>query len=120
VIEPFKDPGVISRAVALGVGGVAGVVRLTPGAGVEAATYFGGGKSVGVVVRKDQLRVHIVVSQLPIAQVTERVREAAQRVLGALGAERPVEVVVEDLEVEQLPPHSIALPPAKTRTLRLR
>jgi hypothetical protein len=34
-------------------------------------------------------------------------------VLGALGAQRPVEVVVEDLEVEQLPtiPHSFALPP---------
>jgi hypothetical protein len=41
-------------------------------------------------------------------------------VLGTLGAERPVEVVVEDLEVEQLPPHSIALPPAKTPTLRVR
>jgi hypothetical protein len=120
VIESSQDPGVISQAVALGVAGVAGVARLTAGAGVEAATYFAGGKTVGVVVRKDQLRVHIVVSQLPIAEVSERVREAAQRVLGALGAERPVEVVVEDLEVEQLPPPSIALPPAKTRPLRVR
>jgi hypothetical protein len=113
VIEPSNDPGVISQAVALGVAGVAGVARLTPGAGVEAATYFAGGKTVGVVVRQDQVRVYIVLSQLPIAQVTERVREVAQRVLGALGAERPVEVVVEDLEVEQLPtiPHSFALPP---------
>jgi hypothetical protein len=113
VIERSKDPGVIAQAVALGVAGVAGVARLTSGAGVEAATYWAGGKTIGVVVRQDQVRVHIVLSQLPIAQVTEGVREAAQRVLEALGAERPVEVVVEDLEVEQLPtiPHSFALPP---------
>ena len=113
MIESSNDPGVISQAVALGVAGVAGVARLTPGAGVEAATYFAGGKTVGVVVRQDQVRVHIVLSQLPIVEVAERARAAAQRVLGALGAERRVEVVVEDLEVEQLPtiPHSFALPP---------
>jgi len=113
VIESSNDPGVIAQAVASGVADVAGVARLSPGAGIEAATYFAGGKTVGVVVRQDQVRVHIVLSQLPIAQVTERVREVVQRVLEALGAERPVEVVVEDLEVEQLPtiPHSFALPP---------
>jgi hypothetical protein len=112
VIESSNDPGVIAQAVALGVAGVAGVARLSPGAGVEAATYFAGGKTVGVVVRQDQVRVHIVLGQLPIAEVAERAREAAQRVLRALGAERPVEVVVEDLDVEQLPtiPHSFALP----------
>jgi hypothetical protein len=122
VIEPSNDPGLISRAVALGVAGVAGVARLTPGAGVEAATYFAGGKTLGVVVQKDQVRVHVVLSQLPIAQVTERVREAAQRVLRALGAERPVEVVVEDLEVEQLPRirRSVPLSQPKARTPRVR
>ena len=119
MIEPSNGPGVIAQAVALGVAGVAGVARLTSGAGVEAATYFAGGKTVGVVVRQDQVRVHIVLSQLPIVEVAERAREAAQRVLRALGAERPVEVVVEDLEVEQLPtiPHSFALP-AKPRAGR--
>ena len=112
MIESSSDPGVISLAVALGVAGVAGVARLTPGAGVEAATYFAGGKTVGVVVRQDQVRVYIVLSQLPIAEVAERAREAAQRVLRALGAERLVEVVVEDLEIEQLPTilRSTALP----------
>jgi hypothetical protein len=78
VIESSDDPGVIAQAVASGVAGVAGVARLTSGVGVEAATYFAGGKTVGVVVRQDQARVHIVLSQLPIAQVTERVREVAQ------------------------------------------
>ncbi len=113
MIESSNNPGVIAQAVALGVAGVAGVARLTSGTGVEAATYFAGGKTVGVVVRQDQVRVHIVLSQLPIVEVAERARAAAQRVLGALGAERRVEVVVEDLEVEQLPtiPHSFALPP---------
>ncbi|MDQ6743328.1 MAG: hypothetical protein M3Z97_10540, partial [Candidatus Dormibacteraeota bacterium] len=60
MIESSHDPGVISQAVSLGVAGVAGVARLTSGIGVEAATYFAGGKTVGVVVRQDQVRVHIV------------------------------------------------------------
>jgi hypothetical protein len=122
VIERSDDPGVIARTVALGVAGVAGVARLTPGAGgVEAATYYAGGRTIGVVVLKDQVAVHVVVSELPIARITERVREAAQRVLRAIGAERPVEVVVEDLEVEQLPrilPSTI-LPPLQARTPRV-
>jgi hypothetical protein len=122
VIEPSDDPGAIARAVALSVAGVAGVGRLTSGTGVEAATYFAGGKTTGVVVRRDQVRVHIVVSELPLADVTERVREAALQVLQALSVQSPVEVVIEDLEVEQLPRilPSTVLPPSKTRTTRVR
>jgi len=122
VIERSDHPGVIAQEVALGVAGVPGVARLSAGGAVEAATYFAGGKTAGVVVRDDQVVVHIVVNELPIAQVTEHVREVAQEALQALGAARPVEVVVEDLEVEQLPRilHSTALPPLKARMARVR
>lgn len=121
MIKRSNDPGLIAQAVAMGVAGVAGVARLTAGSGVEAATYYAGGKTIGVVVREDQVRLHVVVSELPIAPVTERVRAAAQRVLRAHGAERPVEVVVEDLELQRLPktlPSTILSPP-KTRAVRV-
>ncbi len=122
MIDRSNNPGVIAQAVAFGVAGVAGVARLSPGAAVEAATYFAGGKTIGVVVRRDEVVVHVVVSELPLVQVTERVRKAAQRVLRALAAERPVEVVVEDLELEQLPTirSSTVLPPLQSRTVRVR
>ncbi len=117
MIERSSDPGPIAQAVAAGVAGVAGVARLTAGAGVEAATYYAGGKTIGVVVRKDQVTVHIVVMELPVARVAERVREAALEVLRALGTQHAVEVVVEDVELDKLPeiPHSAVLPRAKAR-----
>lgn len=122
MIERSDHPGVIAQEVALGVAGVPGVARLSPGGAVEAATYFAGGKTAGVVVREDQVVVHIVVNELPIAQVTEQVREVAQEALRAFGATRTVEVVVEDLEVEQLPRiiRSTTLPPLRARMARVR
>ncbi|MDQ6899790.1 MAG: hypothetical protein M3072_09810 [Candidatus Dormibacteraeota bacterium] len=122
MIGRSEDRGVIAKAVALGVAGVPGVARLSPGGAVEAATYFAGGKLAGVVIREDQVVIHIVVNELPIARVSEHVREVAQQALRALGAARPVEVVVEDLEVEQLPRilGSTALSPSKVRMARVR
>lgn len=117
MIERSSAPGPIAQAVAAAIAGVADVARLTAGAGVEAATYYAGGKTIGVVVGKDQITVHIVVMELPVARVAERVREAALEVLGALGARHAVDVVVEDVELDQLPdvPRSAMLPPAKAR-----
>ncbi|PZR85738.1 MAG: hypothetical protein DLM67_25240 [Candidatus Nephthysia bennettiae] len=108
MIERTSDPGLIAQTVALHLAGLAGVARLTAGAGAEAATYYAGGKTLGVVVRQDLVRLHIVVLELPLVGVAERVRETVQRALRALGAERPVEVVVEDVELDQLP---LSLPP---------
>ncbi|MDQ6772230.1 MAG: hypothetical protein M3024_04460 [Candidatus Dormibacteraeota bacterium] len=102
MIARSSDPGRIAQALALQVAGSGGV-QLTAGAGVEAATYYAGGKTIGVVVRPDTVRIHIVISELPVARVAERVRETVQRALHELGAERPVEVVVEDVEMDRLP-----------------
>ncbi len=103
MIEQSDDPGLIARTAAAYVAALGGLAYLTAGDGVEAATHYAGGKTVGVVVRPDLVRIHIVVRELPIAAVVERVRETTQRALGTLGAERPVEVVVEDVELDQLP-----------------
>jgi hypothetical protein len=100
VIERSEDRGTVARAVAVGV---ARLARLTPGAGVEAATHFAGGKTLGVVITEDRIEVHVAVRELPVAQAAERVREAARQALGALRAERPVDVLVEDVDIDRLP-----------------
>lgn len=74
-----------------------------PGLASRLPPNYAGGKTLGVVVRQDLVRLHIVVNELPLVGVAERVRDTVQRALRALGAERPVEVVVEDLELDQLP-----------------
>jgi hypothetical protein len=112
VIERSQDRGTIARAVAVAV---AGLARLTPGSGVEAATHFAGGKILGVVVADDRIEVHVAVRELPVAQAAERVREAARRALGALRAQRPIDVLVEDLDIDSLPSflRSNAEPPSR-------
>ena len=103
-LERPLDKAAVARAIATGVGSVPGVARLWSGLGVETATYYRGGKAVGVVVRPDRVAVHVVVDQLPIAPVASSVHEVAQTVVQAAGWSIPVEVVVADVEVDRLPP----------------
>jgi hypothetical protein len=75
-----------------------GVYSLGIGRYVEAATYGAGEKVTGVVVGRDDIRMHIVARyplNEPLPALAERIRErVAPEVWG-----RTMMVVVEDLEV---------------------
>jgi hypothetical protein len=100
----------LARAVAAGAVQTAGVARLSPGHGVEAATYYPGGKIQGVIVRDDgSVEVHVVLAALPVADVVERVQRSVEEGAGAGYGGQPrvarVDVVVEDLMLDHLPEH---------------
>jgi hypothetical protein len=98
----------LAQAVAAAVGAVPGVARLTGGGGVEAATLYPGGKVIGVVVDAHAVTVHVVAGELPLASLITRVQAAVAAVLADLGASQAVDLVVEDLDLPQLPPHPTA------------
>jgi hypothetical protein len=65
---------------------------------VEAATYEGGEKVSGVVVRPEDLEIHIV-ARYPLPEpIPEIARSIMERVAPQAGGRKTV-VVVEDLEV---------------------
>jgi hypothetical protein len=65
---------------------------------VEAATYEGGEKVSGVVVRPEELEIHIV-ARYPLPKpIPEIARSIMERVAPQAGDRRTV-VVVDDLEV---------------------
>jgi hypothetical protein len=65
---------------------------------VEAATYEGGEKVSGVVVRPEELEIHIV-ARYPLPKpIPEIARGIMERVTPQAGGRKTV-VVVEDLEV---------------------
>ena len=90
----------LARSVSEAVLAIGGVHSLGTGRYVEAATYGAGDKVTGVVVRPDEVKVHIVVRYPlvePIPALAERVREqVASRAEGRIAT-----VVVEDLKVMQ-------------------
>jgi len=100
--EPVHEwaSAALAREVAAAVAQTDGVARLTPGRGVEAATYYPGGKTQGVVVTGEG---SVVISALPVVKVVERVQRAVGDVLARYGEPRRVGVVVEDLVLERLP-----------------
>jgi len=88
----------LARAVADAVTSVPGVVRLSPGTGIEVATLFAGGKVLGLRLSGDSVVVHIVTDRGPLPPIAEEAAAAARRVLLAAGDDRPVDIVVEDIE----------------------
>ena len=84
------------RALAEAVERVPGVARLHPGSVVEAATYFPGGKIVGVRLG-DPVEIHIEADRVPLPAVATDVVAAARRVLAAAGVDSQVTVVVDDV-----------------------
>jgi hypothetical protein len=103
VTTPPADRAALAQAVAANVAKVPGVARLSAGAGIEVATLYRGGKVTGVKVTDRRVAVHIVAAQLPLLALTGEVRAAAQDALASVGSQLPVDVVVEALDVEQLP-----------------
>jgi hypothetical protein len=89
----------LARAVADAVTAVPGVARLSPGAGIEVATMFAGGKVVGLRLAGEVVAVHIVADRTPLPAIADGAAQAARRVLSAVGDDREVRVVVEDADV---------------------
>lgn len=100
---PIADRAALAHAVAASVAGVPGVARLSGGAGIEAATLYPGGKVTGVKVSDHRVAVHIAADRLPLPALAGEVRAAARAALASLASEHAVDVVIEALDLEQLP-----------------
>jgi hypothetical protein len=97
------DRAVLAAAVATALAQVPGVARLSPGTGVEVATQFAGGKVVGVAVRDDAVVAHLVVDRVPVDQVAQAARAAAEAALADLGVARRLDLVIDDVDLDHLP-----------------
>jgi hypothetical protein len=102
--RPVVDRAVLAAAVATALVQVPGVARLSPGTGVEVATQFAGGKVVGVGLRDDAVVAYLVVDRLPVDQVARAARAAGEAALADLGVARRLDLVIDDVELDQLPP----------------
>ncbi len=88
----------LARAAAEAALATEGVYSMGRGRFVEAATYEGGEKVSGVVVRPEELEIHIV-ARYPLPKpIPEISRSIMERVAPQAGGRRTT-VVVEDLEV---------------------
>ena len=97
------DRGVLASEVAAEVLAIPGVAGLVTGPGVEVATYYPGGKQVGVRVGEQAVELHLVAGRFPLPELVEEVRAAATRVLDRHQAALAVDVVVEDVAADRLP-----------------
>ena len=100
------DRAVLAASVASALTQVPGVARLSPGTGVEVATQFAGGKVVGVGVRDDAVVAHLVIDRWPLDQVARAARAAAETALADLGVARRLDLVIDDVDLDRLPPTS--------------
>ena len=88
----------LARAAAEAALATEGVHSMGRGRFVEAATYEGGEKVSGVVVKPEELEIHIV-ARYPLPKpIPEISRSIMERVAPQAG-DRRTTVVVEDLEV---------------------
>src|SRR5262245_4955268 len=94
----------LAAAVATALARAPGVARLSPGTGVEVATQFAGGKVVGVRVREDAVVAHLVIDRLPVDQVATAARAAAEAALADLGVACRLDLVIDDVDLDRLPP----------------
>lgn len=92
--------GILELARAAGEAALAteGVYSLGTGRYAEAATYEGSEKVSGVVVKPDELEIHIVARYPLIRPIPELARLIRERVAAESGGRRTL-VVVEDIEV---------------------
>ena len=93
----------LARSLRDAVVRVPGVTRLAPGGTVEVSTQFAGGKVPGVRISGPTVEVHIAIGRLPVRQVADEVHEVAAQALRDAGDERPVRVVITDIDTESLP-----------------
>lgn len=90
----------VARSIADAVQSVPGVAGLSPGTGIEVSTQFSGGKVIGVRLTGAEVDVHITADRAPLPPIANEVAAAAHQVLAAVGDERPVTVVIDDVLAE--------------------
>lgn len=88
----------LARAVSAAALATDGVYSLGIGRYAEAATYEGGEKVSGVLVKPDEVEVHIVASY-PLAKPIPELAQLIRDRVAAEAGERRTSVVVEDIEV---------------------
>lgn len=93
----------LARAVRDAVTGVPGVTRLTGGGPVEVAARFPGGRIAGLRLTGDVVEVRIAIDRLPVHPIADRAHDAAVAALRRAGDDRPVRVLVADIDTESLP-----------------
>ena len=98
------DRGRLAHALREAVGRVAGVSRLVADGPVETAAHYPGGTVPGVGLCGDELLIRIAVTRLPVEPVASQAVRAARRVLDQAGDDRPVHVVVADIDIDRLEP----------------
>jgi hypothetical protein len=91
----------LARAAAQAALATDGVYSLGRGRYVEAATYEGTEKVSGVVVKPDEVEIHIVARYPLPSPIPEISRSIIERVAPRAG-DRRIVVVVDDLEVAAL------------------
>jgi hypothetical protein len=90
----------LARAASEAALATEGVHSMGRGRWVEAATYEGGEKVSGVIVRPEELEIHIV-ARYPLPKpIPEIAGDIMERVAPRAG-DRKTHVVVEDLEVAE-------------------
>jgi hypothetical protein len=81
-------------AVAAAVAAAPGVSRLSGGHLGGVATYLPGRRVTGVVLREEDMEVHVIGRYgTPVGEIAAEVRQAAEPFAGG----RPVHVIIEDL-----------------------
>lgn len=99
---PDTNRARLAWSLAVAVDGVAGA-RRCGGSGVEVSTQYRGGRILGVGLADEEVTVQVIGERLPLGPLTDEVRAAAGAVLRAAGDDRPIRVVVDDLDVTCLP-----------------
>ncbi|MFK3979832.1 hypothetical protein ACI2K4_05555 [Micromonospora sp. NPDC050397] len=99
---PGTDRVALATAIRDAVLAVDGVAGLATGGPVEIATLYAGGKIPGVRLGDDLVEVHVRVDAVPMMPLAERIHTAVRDVLERAGAGRPVEVVVDDVDLAAL------------------
>ena len=102
---PGFDPGPRGRValvVAAAVDTVSGA-RRSRGIGIEVATQYRGGRTVGVQLSEARVEVHVIAERPEVAAVARAVHDVTREALDALGDPRGVTVVIDDLDVVSLP-----------------
>jgi hypothetical protein len=97
----------IAAAIADAALAVPGVAGLSPGHSsvtghVEVSTPYPGGKVIGVRMAADGVTVAITADRVPLPPIADQVTAAVRRVLSAVGDDRPVTVLIDDVIPEAL------------------
>jgi hypothetical protein len=101
---PGSDPGPRERValvVAAAVDTVSGG-RRSRGTGIEVATQYRGGRTVGVRLSEAWVEVHVIAERAEVSAVARAVHEVTREALDAIGDFRAVAVVIDDLDVVSL------------------